>query len=144
MLSLKDSQAFLMNDLFQLEPFPYNNLAPLDLAMNCHCLTLEPRMTYLAYLLVFVAHITNPHECIVTLQIKCMSHLRLRIHLSVPLAYLQSIVSMPKTKTKYCWNARITCALYDRMISHVNAHLKQRVHFTDNIFLYECLSFKKF
>ena len=66
--------------------------------MDCHCLTLEPQMTCLAYLLDFVAHITNPHECNVTLQIKCMSRLRLRIHLSVPLAYLHSIISMPKKK----------------------------------------------
>ena len=85
--------------------------------MDCHCLTLEPRMTCLAYLPVFVVHITNPHECIVTLQIKCTSRLRLRIHLSIPLAYLQSIIPMPRRKTRYCWNTRITWTLYDRMIS---------------------------
>ena len=102
--------------------------------MNSHGLTLEQRMKCLAYLLVFVVHITSPHECIVTLQIMCMSHVRLRIHLSIPLAYLQSIVSMPKTKIRYCWITRITLAMYDWMISHINTHLKWRAHFTDSIF----------
>ena len=140
-ISFKAFQAFLMYNLLQVESFLWKNLAALDWAMNCHCLTLEPRMTCFAYLLVFVVHITNPHECIVTLQMKCKSCLRLRIHLSGPLAYLQSIVSMPKTKPRYCWNTRITL---DRMILHVNTHLKQKVHFTNSIFFYKCLSFKSF
>ena len=52
-------------------------------------------MTCLAYLLVFVAHITSPHECSVALD-QIVWTCRLKIYQSVPLPDLQSIISRPE------------------------------------------------